>query len=97
LSAIVIYADGNVSSFIVGEFGERQKLTCSEPIRKPLLAQVWDNAGNIEVVMGDTSFLVSIRYGIPVRCHEFWSIPMPKSIPILNFFHLLNELLKQEH
>ena len=35
------------------------------------------------LVMGDTSFFGRYRY------HEFWSIPIPKSIPILNFFHLL--------
>jgi hypothetical protein len=45
LKVPVIDADGNVSSFIAGiEFGERKvsskKLTCSEPIRKPVLTQV---------------------------------------------------------
>jgi hypothetical protein len=39
------------------------------------------------LVMGDTSFFGFDT--IPVRYHEFWSIPIPKSIPILIFFHLL--------
>ena len=39
------------------------------------------------LVMGDTSFFGFDT--IPVRYHEFWSIPISKSIPMLNFFHLL--------
>jgi hypothetical protein len=35
------------------------------------------------LVMGDTRFFGF--HTIPVRYHEFWSIPIPKSIPKLNF------------
>ena len=44
------------------------------------------------IVMGDTSFFGFDT--IPVRYHEFWSIPIPKSIPITQFFPFIKITFK---